>query len=319
MVSCMYFKRALLATFIVCTMLCAALYVGHSYYSTPEIVIKPDLPKSSFPNSFDINGQRQVFDIVDNQIPTARLQLDAITSYYMQLNDEHKKVYDFIYKSVSELKTGYLDVVVATGQPVVASEFSDIMTYVSLDHPELYWFPTTFAYQYDSDDSMHVHKVSFTDAYLFHNLGQWSDIVDAGFTSAVNEAYEAIPNGDNATKAEWIAKFLINSASYDNDEANYKLEQSAYSVFCTDKTICGGWSRAYKLLCDKANIPCSILFLPIKDYNDKEFYHAFNIVSVDDREICVDLTNAFTISNNLSYDEYVQMLAKHGWYANEEN
>lgn len=278
----------------------------------PEPTPTQEEPITTSPDMSASSGQ-----VVELQKYTGQLQIDTITSYYMQLDSSQKKIYDFIYDSVSNLKTGYLDVASAVGKPVVASEFSDIMTYVALDHPELYWFPTTFAYQYKSGDLKSVYNVSFTDAYQFHELGQKSKTIDDMFTTSVNEVYKAIPEGTNSTKAEWMAQTLMGLAEYDTNEANYRLEQSAYSVFCMDKTICGGWSKAYKLLCDKANISCSILFLPIKDYNGKEFYHAFNIISVDNKEVCVDLTNDFTVSDDLSYKEYVQMLARHGWYVNE--
>lgn len=57
--------------------------------------------------------------------------------------------------------------------------------------------------------------------------------------------------------------------------------QSAYSVFCTDLTICAGYSQAYGMMCNGSGIDC----IAVTSYN-----HAWNKVRVNDSWYNVDCT-----------------------------
>lgn len=65
--------------------------------------------------------------------------------------------------------------------------------------------------------------------------------------------------------------------SYDQNRYN----QTAYSVFCTDTTVCAGYSQAMQLLCNAVGIDCGVV---------TSSNHEWNIVRLNDTWYYTDLT-----------------------------
>lgn len=85
--------------------------------------------------------------------------------------------------------------------------------------------------------------------------------------------------------------------------------QSAYSVFCTDKTVCAGYSSAFVMLCNFFDIPA---------INITSKTHAWNMVRLYDNWFELDLTyddttvqNSYIYSYFLKSDTYFDTMANH--------
>lgn len=80
-----------------------------------------------------------------------------------------------------------------------------------------------------------------------------------------------------------IDKVEYNQTLYDNGFANENNEysQSAYSVFCTDLTVCAGYSQAFEMMCNGSGIDAVAV---------TSEYHEWNKVRLNDSWYNVDCT-----------------------------
>lgn len=144
---------------------------------------------------------------------------------------------------------------------------------------------------------------------LYANTGNRADI-----TNAINNAKEDI--GDLSNKSdyekvktlyEWIcnnmeyAHYRETDSNYSEDEA-YKYHngwrgyQTPYSALVEGVTVCAGYAKSFKLLCDAYNIPCAIVTGQSHGEN-----HAWNYVQVGDGWYAIDCTWADQ-STYIDYD-----------------
>lgn len=88
-----------------------------------------------------------------------------------------------------------------------------------------------------------VVEACYTDPHLYR---EQTDNVASSF----------IPRGDTRyQKVKSIHDYVVNLASY---EAN-PYADDAYGVLVKNRATCSGFSRAFKLICDKNNIPCALV------------------------------------------------------------
>ena len=76
------------------------------------------------------------------------------------------------------------------------------------------------------------------------------------------------------------------------DEENQYFTQSAYSVFCTDMSVCAGYSKATQILCNKFSIQCASVV---------SADHQWNKVFIFDDWYNVDVTWADQDENGIRY------------------
>lgn len=96
-------------------------------------------------------------------------------------------------------------------------------------------------------------------------------------------------------KAEALNNYVAQNVTYDFEAfrafqagQNVYGLQTAYAGIVEGKAICQGFARAYKLLCDKAGVPCVVLFGTTKQFGTT---HAWCRVNLDGKWETVDPTN----------------------------
>ncbi len=105
-------------------------------------------------------------------------------------------------------------------------------------------------------------------------LNAWNAQVAAGATEyeKVRIAHDLVMNKVVYDEA------ILNDPNFDDDKA---FSQSAYSVFCTDKTVCAGYSQAIEMLCNAAGIDAVAVTSKA---------HEWNKIRIDDSWYNVDGT-----------------------------
>lgn len=114
-----------------------------------------------------------------------------------------------------------------------------------------------------------------------------------------------------------IDKVEYNQTLYDNNfkDEDTAYSQSAYSVFCTDLTVCAGYSQAFEMMCNGSGIDAVAV---------TSYYHEWNKVRLNDSWYNVDCTwddadgtiyyGYFERSDNyydtVNYSSYVSMRKK---------
>ena len=93
--------------------------------------------------------------------------------------------------------------------------------------------------------------------------------------------------GTEAEKVKVIHDLIVNKVDYNNDAYSSDFDddtaysQSAYSVFCMDKTVCAGYAQAFEVICNAVGVDC----ISVTSYN-----HQWNKVLINDSWYNVDCT-----------------------------
>ena len=94
-------------------------------------------------------------------------------------------------------------------------------------------------------------------------------------------------------KEKKIHDLICENVTYDmnyNTLKQNKYNQTIYSVFCTDTTVCAGYSQAMQLLCNAVGIDCAVV---------TSVDHEWNIIRLNDTWYYVDVT----WNDNIADDE----------------
>ena len=163
-----------------------------------------------------------------------------------------------------------------------------------------YYFLTTAVFTSTSTSSV---KVAF---------GIYSSFADgtarAAATAAVKEVAESWVNTaatqtTEAGKVKVLHDLVVDNVDYNYDFANGLVKdedvysQSAYSVFCTDLTVCAGYAQAFSMVCNASGIDCISVTSKL---------HQWNKVRINDSWYNVDCTWADAGSGNLIYYQYFE-------------
>ena len=225
--------------------------------------------------------------------------------YYNQLEDVSKNVYSAIYSS--KLKDGPstdqvpLSGVTYSDDKNKAEPVSAAVAALVYDHPELSWLINTeWGYYSNADQktltAFCMTEKGYTDATTPYTEGEYghADTKDrAAIEAAINKAVTAIgplTNTSDYEKIRAIHDWVCNNMKYtDQDSDKFKHDwrgfQTAYSALVEGDTVCAGYSKSFKLLCDEYGIPCAIV-----SGLGNGGAHAWNYVQCDGNWYGVDCT-----------------------------
>lgn len=118
--------------------------------------------------------------------------------------------------------------------------------------------------------------------------------------------------GTEAEKVLAIHDLILNKVDYNyaiyesgfDEETEYS--QTAYSVFCMDKTVCAGYAQAFEMMCNVVGVDCIV----VTSYN-----HGWNKVRINDSWYNVDCTFA----DQGSYIYYSYYARNDAYYASSSS
>lgn len=149
------------------------------------------------------------------------------------------------------------------------------------DHPETFWLTNESKY-YVTDNSTTVEfEYSMTP----------SEILTAKekFENKIDNILHDLPNGNDFEKEEYINNCIIDNCKYDDAAAETNEikgnENDAYGALVDGNAVCEGYSRAFQLLCNKANIDCVMVSGTVDNTN-----HAWNCVKIGGEWYQIDVT-----------------------------
>ncbi len=231
------------------------------------------------------------------------------TSYFTQLDDVSADLYELFYTeyengghsgdieliNILKKHDQYVYGNTEDMQTALASNAYTAILALSADHPELSW--VTHAKYGVSMSYKDGTKKELTKA-VFHLTDGYGYGTPAEITKAVTEAKKKIDaqtenSGYGLVKS--IHDYICNLTDY-NDKAaslggstaDYDIGwyQTAYSAFypigsngdTENRTVCAGYSNAFKLLCDCYGIPC----VTVRGTDNTKGNHMWNYVKMDD-------------------------------------
>lgn len=156
------------------------------------------------------------------------------------------------------------------------------------DRPELYWIePTGMAISVGRDTT--VTRNMFSDGYTVKIrsllivpklLDGFKSVADAeNYGRLLDEALEKVPvTGANRYEIlKNIHDYISKTTYYD---LNAKFSSSALGALVEPGVVCEGYSEAFKLICDRLNIPCVCVFGNLIEEDNAG--HMWNYVKMED-------------------------------------
>ena len=175
------------------------------------------------------------------------------------------------------------------------------------DHPEVFWLKSYYEYEnYDYE----------TGIWLTYTMsGDKLVTAKKEFNTAVDTISKSVPYGTECEREEYIHNYIINNCDYDEEAAESEEvqgnENDAYGVFVDGKAVCEGYSKAFQILCNKADIDC-IQLMGIVDSDN----HVWNCVKIGGDWYQIDVTwddvddfiydshEYFNLTDSLMYEEH---------------
>ena len=175
------------------------------------------------------------------------------------------------------------------------------------DHPEVFWLKSY--YEYENFDYE-------TGIWLTYTMsGDKLVTAKKEFNTAVDTISKSVPYGTECEREEYIHNYIINNCDYDEEAAESEEvqgnENDAYGVFVDGKAVCEGYSKAFQILCNKADIDC-IQLMGIVDSDN----HVWNCVKIGGDWYQIDVTwddvddfiydshEYFNLTDSLMYEEH---------------
>ena len=175
------------------------------------------------------------------------------------------------------------------------------------DHPEVFWLKSY--YEYENFDYE-------TGIWLTYTMsGDKLVTAKKKFNTAVDTISQSVPYGTECEREEYIHNYIINNCDYDEEAAEnddvQDNENDAYGVFVDGKAVCEGYSKAFQILCNKADIDC-IQLMGIVDSDN----HVWNCVKIGGDWYQIDVTwddvddfiydshEYFNLTDSLMYEEH---------------
>ena len=249
--------------------------------------------------------------------------------YYEQLSDESKVVYDGILDNIKKTCFGTSDIKIDVSTHNIKMDDDLIVILQSAidafdrDHPEVFWLDINkieFKYSVKTvDDNTYVDILyigynSKYSNYLIDSYNGYDDILKDA--KLINESLIKIlpyinsytDTGDNYKKIKYIHDYLVLNNEYNRDLDNASPKAlKAIGAFPgnnkgEDAPICEGYSRAFKLICDKAGIPC-VIVSGVAGEKNNQTPHMWNYIYLDEFWYGIDCTWDDPIITNGTYEE----------------
>ena len=222
-----------------------------------------------------------------------------------QLSGYAEIVYDALYRSPDTMRSLYtgesfdlsfegpfLDVDAAGSE--LAEAFTPAFAALQANHPELFWL-NGFRVSISGSKSRLLMTVypAFASNWAAGGRSVFAD-AEAVDAAARAVAAEAAAQGEPYAQLLYVHDWLTEHNVYNLDAAQYSgpsagrdfLPWSPLSAL-TDESqpVCEGYARAFKLICDKLEIPCLFVVGNFRGEN-----HAWNMVRLDGSWYAVDVT-----------------------------
>ena len=239
-------------------------------------------------------------------------------SNLLETGSEQARLYTAIHKKIAEVSRGN-----ATSTVFIFEKFkmdSDInqfsknlkkvlgLLWASCPF-DMYWYEEESGYivQGDPDGDCITFTVKFPVAKDFRGINKYE--VNPSSKSVVLEAARYADSivesaiGTDAEKIRYFRDRICALAEYDHETYNAYLTGEIkcgnkpwqmISVFDQDpttKVICGGYSKAFKYLCDKAGIQCILINGDMIIGDGNPIAHLWNVVTLNGKNYIVDITN----------------------------
>ncbi len=157
---------------------------------------------------------------------------------------------------------------------ITEDELENIFYSVVYDHPEFFWLKPSYRYFYNDDG--YITKVC--PSYYSQDI----DSLTADVEQSVNGALAGMWGlSSDVEKVKYAHDYLTQTIDYIKND----MDQSAYSGFVWNQTVCTGYSKCFAYMMQKMGIPSAVVIGSTDGIN-----HAWNILELDGEYYLMDVT-----------------------------
>lgn len=220
---------------------------------------------------------------------------DAYSSNYIynMLSDEERALWDSLDASCIQVLLG-TDSLDDDYIPFVYcgdldwNDVGDVAYMFRYSNPQYYFLNTSLASGVRDDCNGNIERYVAFGVYSAFKDGSVRNTATQSVKNQV-DAWKNIANayGSEAEKVKVLHDLIVEKVDYNDDIYNSSFNedtaysQSAYSVFCTDRTVCAGYAQAFEMMCNAVGVDCIAV-----TSND----HEWNKVRINDSWYNVDCT-----------------------------
>lgn len=226
--------------------------------------------------------------------------------------DEDKAVYDCILDGMRNIKEEIR--IDDSLFPSYRTPLTVILDYVLMDNPGLFYVDTGELYIQTSPWRGVIVKYRFPEKEIAR--------IEAKLLAAVYNVIAAAA-GSRLTldqTEQFLHDFLALNVTYEHDDHTYHKAHSILGPIMHGRSVCEGYAKAFKLLCDAAGISCIVICGDAGDPVTGEYGgHAWNVVKINGRCRHVDVTwdSCIRTPDHLPHQYYnlsdAEMAADHKW------
>lgn len=201
--------------------------------------------------------------------------------YYLELDTAQKQAYTAIRENIYAFP-----VQIEIPAPESGS-LSQVLDALLCDDPYLFMF--------DSGSLMTVGKHNYFVPDYLMGIEKYENI-KAQVEKAADSLLVGLPESSDFDKELFIHDAIINSCVYSDEDIVF--ESTVEGVFLEKKAKCSGYSKAFKLLLEKAGIESVLIHGTATDYDGKAVKHMWNAVNLDGNWYFTDVTWDDPVSDN---------------------
>lgn len=260
---------------------------------------------------------------------------DTPYTFYMYLTERQKDVYNGLLNAgldsadnVNGVKITFTTPI--TCQNTTASLTAEANTELTLavqggvaalidDHPEMFWlgaYGLSYSYSWSVSGGVYTLSVSSITCTMQYDTAVYADKASVtDYYTRMMAAFDAfeVKGYTRYEKVKSIHDTIAKQVSYDSTFTNGTAHQPT-SVFLEPfLPVCEGYAEAFKMLCDREDIPCVIVVGKSGDGG-----HAWNYVKMEDGKwYAVDLTWDDPVGNSADgvfYDFFLVGSQATNWY-----
>ncbi len=196
--------------------------------------------------------------------------------YYNKLSDLEKHAYNRILSEIYDMPEEI------SIPPVTAEQFDNVFSALLSDNPDLFFVGRRCSL------SSGVLNSSCTIEYII-NREEYAE-KKLRLESVCKEVIASLTNPEDDWQTELeIHDYIIENCKYKLEENNLILS-SSYGVLVDGEAACEGYSKAAKLLFDKAGIECVVLSGTSENFDGSSEPHMWNVVKIHGDYYYLDCT-----------------------------
>lgn len=255
-----------------------------------------------FPQSGNIPSLAEETTIVQSITVPSYSSNNAAYSYYMQLDSNQKSVYNAL-KTLTPT-SGTVNISLASPLTLTYAQRNDAQATQALteklspivqgaldallkDYPEIFWLAfgangCGYEYSYTMSGGAGQYRYTLRTLTFSPVLLDSYQPVQSSLLSTLNNALAdfSITGSTRYEKLKSIHDGLAARITYDTDETHDR-RFDAYGALIDGLSVCEGYAESFKLLCDRAGIPC-ILVVGTGVTSTGSEGHMWNAVQMDD-------------------------------------